>query len=126
VRIVPSQPVSEIPAYLAAADILVIPDTVTKASASPLKLFEYAAMARPIVAPNLPALREILPTDAAHYVASGDPAAIAAGIIWLATHPDEADAMAARARRAVERYTYHRRAAAISAFCQQLCEPAHA
>ncbi|HEY8293023.1 MAG TPA: glycosyltransferase [Thermomicrobiales bacterium] len=126
VRIVPPQPTSEIPAYLAAADILVIPDTVTKASASPLKLFEYAAMARPIVAPSLPALREILPTDAAHYVTPGDPAAFAAGIIRLATHPDEASAMAARARQAVERYTYRNRATAIVAFCQEICEPAHA
>lgn len=126
VRIVPPRPISEIPAYLAAADILVIPDTVTKASASPLKMFEYAAMARPIVATSLPALREILPTDAAHYVTPGDPAAIAAGITWLATHPDEADAMAARARYAVEQYTYRMRAAAIVAFCQRICEPAHA
>jgi glycosyltransferase involved in cell wall biosynthesis len=126
VRIVPPQPASDIPTYLAAADALVIPDTVTKASASPLKLFEYAAMARPIVATDLPALREILPSDAAHYVAPGDPAATAAGIAWVATHPEEAGAMAERARRAVGRYTYHHRAAAIIAFCQRVCEAAHA
>ncbi|MCA1725334.1 MAG: glycosyltransferase, partial [Thermomicrobia bacterium] len=126
VRIVPPQPVSEIPAYLAAADVLVIPETVTKASASPLKLFEYAAMARPIVAPDLPALREILPPNAAHYVTPGDPSAIAAGIVWIATHPGEAGAMAERARRAVEPYTYRHRAAAIIAFCQHVCETAHA
>lgn len=126
VRIVPPRPVSEIPTYLAAADILVIPDTVTKASASPLKLFEYAAMARPIVAPRLSALREILSTDAAHYVAPGDPAATAAGIGWLATHPHEAEAMAARARLAVERYTYRNRAAAIAGFCRHVCEITHA
>ncbi|MGI8690836.1 MAG: glycosyltransferase [Thermomicrobiales bacterium] len=126
VRIVPPRPVHEIPVYLAAADILVIPDTVTKASASPLKLFEYAAMARPIIATDLPALREILPADAAHYVVPGDPAATAAGIVWMATHAEEADAMAERARHAVERYTYRHRAAAIVAFCQQVCEPADA
>ncbi len=122
VRIVPLQPVQAIPDYLAAADVLVIPDTVTKASASPLKLFEYAAMARPIVATDLPALREILPPNAAYYVAPGDPATIAAGIIYLATHPDEATLMATRARRAVEEYTYQHRAAAIIAFCQRVCE----
>ncbi len=126
VRIVPPQPVREIPVYLAAANVLVIPDTVTKASASPLKLFEYAAMARPIVATDLPALREILPANAARYVAPGDPAAAAAGIMWVATHPVEADAMADRAREAVQRYTYRNRAAAIVAFCQSLCECAHA
>ena len=126
VRIVSPRPVEEIPVYLAAADVLVIPDTVTKASASPLKLFEYAAMARPIVATDLPALREILPTDAAHYVTPDDPAATAAGIVWVATHSEEADAMAERARHAVEQYTYRNRAAAILAFCQRVCEPANA
>lgn len=126
VRIISPRPVHEIPVYLAAADILVIPDTVTKTSASPLKLFEYAAMARPIVATDLPALREILPADAAHYVVPGDPAATAAGIVWVATHAEEAADMAERARHAVERYTYRHRAAAIIAFCQQVCESAGA
>lgn len=121
VRIVPPRSVAEIPTYLAAADMLIIPDTVTKASASPLKLFEYAAMARPIVATDLPALREILPADAARYVTPGDPAATAAGIVWVATHPGEAAAMATRARHAVEGHTYRQRAAAIIAFCQQVC-----
>jgi len=125
-RIVSPRPVHEVPVYLAAADVLVIPDTVTKASASPLKLFEYAAMARPIVATDLPALREILPADAARYVVPGDPAATAAGIVWIATHAEEAAAMAERARHAVERYTYRHRAAAIVAFCQQVCESADA
>ncbi|MHB8648215.1 MAG: glycosyltransferase, partial [Thermomicrobiales bacterium] len=126
VRIIPPRPVAEIPIYLAAADVLVIPDTVTKASASPLKLFEYAATARPIVATDLPALREILPTDTARYVAPGDPAATAAGILWVATHPDAAAAMADRAREAVRCYTYRHRAAAIIAFCQAVAESAHA
>ncbi len=126
VRIVPPQPVSAISSYLAAADVLTIPDTVTKASASPLKLFEYAAMARPIVATDLPALREILPHDAAYYVSPGDPAATAVGILWIADHPEEANAMAERARRAVERYTYRNRATAIVAFCRQICEAARA
>ena len=121
VRIVPPRPVTDIPTYLAAADILVIPDTVTKASASPLKLFEYAAMARPIVATDLPALCEILPPDAAHYVTPGDAAATAAGIVWVADHPKEAAAMAMHAAHAVEPHTYRNRAAAIVTFCQHVC-----
>jgi glycosyltransferase involved in cell wall biosynthesis len=121
IRIVPPRPVADIPTYLAAADMLVIPDTVTKASASPLKLFEYAAMARPIVATDLPALREILPPQAARYVTPGDPAATAAGIVWVATHPEEAAMMATRAAHAIAVHTYRNRAAAIVAFCQRVC-----
>lgn len=120
VTVVAPRPVSEIPTYLAVADALVIPDTVTKASASPLKLFEYAAMARPIVAADLPALREILPADAARYVSAGDASALADGLRWVAEHPTDAEAMAQRARVAVSAHTYHARAAAIVSFCARL------
>jgi glycosyltransferase involved in cell wall biosynthesis len=122
VTIVAPRPVSEIPAYLAAADVLVIPDTVTKASASPLKLFEYAAMARPIVASDLPALREILPSDAARYVTAASPSALADGLAWVAEHPAEAEDMAHRAHAAVSSHTYRARAAAIVSFCAALAD----
>lgn len=53
-----------IPFWLKAADILVLPNKsfskISKYYTSPLKLFEYLASNRPIVASNLPALREIL------------------------------------------------------------------
>lgn len=117
VALVPPRPTADVPAYLAAADALVIPDTVTKASASPLKLFEYAAMERPIVASDLPALREVVPEDGARYVAPADAIALAEGMRWVAEHPRDADAMARRARHAVSGYTYRARAAAIVAFC---------
>jgi glycosyltransferase involved in cell wall biosynthesis len=122
VTIVAPRPVSEIPTYLAAADVLVIPDTVTKASASPLKLFEYAAMARPIVASDLPALREIVPADAARYVAAANPRALADGLQWVAEHPAEAEDMAHRARTAVSAHTYRARAAAIMSFCASIAD----
>lgn len=53
--------------YLGAADVLVIPDTVTDVTASPLKLFEYLALGHPLVLPDIPALHEIVPTELAHY-----------------------------------------------------------
>ncbi len=119
-RIVPPQAAPTVASYLAAADVLIIPDTVSKASASPLKLFEYAAMRRPIVAADLPALREILPDDAARYVAPGAVTGLADGIRWVAAHPADAAAMAARASIAVTPYTYRARAAAIARFARRL------
>ena len=56
-------PPSDIPLYLAAADMLVMPTTPDLAYAaytSPLKLFEYMASGRPIVASGLASVREVL------------------------------------------------------------------
>ncbi len=53
----------EVATRLEAADILVLPNPATAVSVrytSPLKLFEYLAMGRPIVASDLPAFREVL------------------------------------------------------------------
>lgn len=108
-------PAGEIPEYLAAADVLVVPGTVSGLNASPLKLFEYAAMDRPVVAVESVALREILGTDGAIYFPAGDEAALARALVRLATAPHESKLMAARARVRVTPHTYRARAAAIAA-----------
>lgn len=57
------QPPARIPLYQAAADVLALPATADhdiSAYTSPLKLFEYMASRRPIVASDLPVLKEIL------------------------------------------------------------------
>lgn len=54
----------KIPSYLKAADLLIIPNSKkTKISSnytSPLKLFEYMSMKKPIIASNLPSIKEIV------------------------------------------------------------------
>lgn len=55
------KPQSELPAYLACTDVAIIPwkrCRITDAT-SPLKLYEYLAMGCPVVAPDLPQLRNI-------------------------------------------------------------------
>lgn len=108
-------PQDAVPDYLAAADALVLPGTVSGLNASPLKLFEYAAMARPVVAVDAPALREILGDDGASYVASGDEAGLAAALAAVRGDPAGASARAERARERVRPFTYRARAAAILA-----------
>jgi glycosyltransferase involved in cell wall biosynthesis len=51
----------DLPAYLAHSDVAIIPwkvNAITRAT-SPLKVYEYLAMAKPVVAPDLPLLRGI-------------------------------------------------------------------
>ncbi len=104
------QPANIIPKYLAAADVLVIPDTVTDATASPLKMFEYMAMARPIVCVDRASLREILGDDAL-YFPRGDVNAFAETLVHAMKH--DAHVLGERARQRVADFTYRRRAEKI-------------
>jgi glycosyltransferase involved in cell wall biosynthesis len=105
------RPQAEVVRYLAASDVLAIPDTVTDVTASPLKLFEYLALGRPLVLPRLPALHEIVPAELCHPFARRDPAGLAAA---LGSALAEADPARAAARRTLAaEHTYGRRAERI-------------
>jgi glycosyltransferase involved in cell wall biosynthesis len=80
-------PQEQITPFLQAADALVIPDTVTDVTASPLKLFEYLAAARAVVLPNIPALAEVLPTAIGYYFQRGDATALALALADALTDP---------------------------------------
>jgi glycosyltransferase involved in cell wall biosynthesis len=98
--------------YLQAADVLVIPDTVTDVTASPLKLFEYLAVARVVVLPDIPALQEILPVDVGHYFHRGDVADMARALRAALEDP-ERSAREEAGRDVVAPHTYAARAARI-------------
>ena len=73
----------------------------------PIKLLEYMAAGRPILTTRLPVVDDILEHGATAYlVRPGSAAALADGIRWLVAHPEEREAMGARARTAaVARFT---------------------
>ena len=111
-------PPPDVGPLLARADILVLPtlDTPHARYTSPMKLFEYMAASRPVVASDLPALREIVEHgDTAVLVAAGDPAAFAAGIRSLLDDPPGADRLASVAFDRVACYSWARRAERIEA-----------
>jgi glycosyltransferase involved in cell wall biosynthesis len=99
--------------YLNAADVLVIPDTVTDLTASPLKMFEYMAVAKPIVCVDLPALREILNDESAIFFPRRDVAALTRAIGRIAESPELAARLAQQAVTKACAYTYTARAARI-------------
>jgi len=83
---------------------------------SPLKLFEYLAAGRPIVASRLPALEEVLVHEEnALLVAPGDAAALAAAIDRVTRDPALALRLARRAFTDAERFTWARRAERLDA-----------
>jgi glycosyltransferase involved in cell wall biosynthesis len=116
VMVVSKRPFSEIPAYLRAADVLVLPnsgaDAVSSRFTSPMKLFEYMASGTPIAASDVPAVREILGENEAYFFTPNDPQSLAAAVRRALDDP-KAAAVGAKARQAVQRYSWDTRAQAI-------------
>jgi glycosyltransferase involved in cell wall biosynthesis len=112
-------PPAEVPARLAAADALVLPNPASAISTtftSPLKLFEYMAAGRPIIASDLPSIREVLADGHnALLVAAGNPQAITAAVRQLAGDPALGARLAAQALEDVREYTWDKRAARLTA-----------
>lgn len=103
-----------IPYYLKAADILVLPNrSGNKASemyTSPLKLFEYMASGRPIIASNIASLREILTGDDAVFFNSDDARDLARAISSLAGDKKMQEQLSRHAYSKVSQYTWDKRA----------------
>jgi len=114
-----------IPKYLAAADVLVLPNTseeaISRLYTSPLKLFEYMAARRPIVASDLPSVREILNEENAILVRSDNPKALADGIQKVLTNEELSKKLAENAFKEVQRYSWEKRAEKILEFIDEKC-----
>ncbi len=107
--------------YVAAADVAVIPfsgsTAIAREHTSPLKMFEYMAASVPIVASDLPSLREVLRHEHnALLVPADDESALAAAIVRLLRDHDLAARLARTARDEVTDRTWKRRAARIVEF----------
>lgn len=110
------QPRARVPELIARFDIALQPRAV--AYASPLKLFEYMACGRAIVAPDQPNIREILDDDETGVLFDPD----APGDLWrtirnLAADPAQRERLgqAARQRLIQRNYTWQGNAARITA-----------
>lgn len=120
VLIVGHRHAAEIPRWLKAADILVLPNSAkteeSQYATSPLKLFEYMASGRPIVASDLPSIREIVSEREAFFFTPDSAVSLAERIMELLSHAVDATRRAAAAEQLSERYTLPQRAEAILHF----------
>jgi glycosyltransferase involved in cell wall biosynthesis len=115
----------EVPDYLAAADVLVMPysgkSQRMREVISPLKLFEYMAAGRPIIAADLPSLGEVLQDgEDALMFNPDDPESLAQQVIRVIEDHKLAERLARAAKQKAAAFSWERRAASICWFMQQL------
>jgi glycosyltransferase involved in cell wall biosynthesis len=83
-HVVGHRPHAEMPLWQRAADVIVLPNTakeeISAHYTSPMKLFEYMASGTPIVASDIPSIREVTGDDRAVLVEPDSPEALASGI----------------------------------------------
>jgi glycosyltransferase involved in cell wall biosynthesis len=108
----------EVSSYLKAANVLILPHSGKVAESAkytcPIKLFEYMAAGVPIVATELPAIKEVISHGENGWLVQPDnPTALAEGIRHLLESESLASAVAQKAAGDAENYTWERRAARI-------------
>ncbi|MDI6591894.1 MAG: glycosyltransferase family 4 protein [Patescibacteria group bacterium] len=122
VKIVGHRPYTEIPYWLKAADVLVLPNTakedISKYWTSPIKLFEYMASKKPIVASDLPSIREILSRNNAILVKPDDPQELIQGIKKALENKNLTEKISNQAFQDVQEYSWEARTKRISGFIE--------
>lgn len=110
----------DIPVWQKAADLLVLPNTakekISKYYTSPMKLFEYMASRRPVVATDIPSIREIADDTTAIFVTPDDPQSLMKGIKEAIKNKQHAEKISENAYQYVLKHTWKERAKRIISF----------
>ena len=111
---------SEMPYYLKSADVLILPNSgkssISKNWTSPMKMFEYMASKRPIIASNLSSLREILNKDNSILIKSDNSQELADNINLTLKETNFADKISIQAYKDAQNYDWNKRAEKILKF----------
>ena len=115
---------SRVSGLLAKGDVLVLPNVGAEPTVnhtSPLKLFEYMAAGKPIVASNLPSIREVLRDgENAVLVEPGNPTALTSGLRRVLEDRKLAERIASRAFDEVTEYSWDCRAERVEALLNEV------
>ena len=118
------QEIKDIPMWLKAADILLMPHPKTifyERYVSPLKLFEYMCSNNPIIASNLDSIKEILSHKKNSYlVEPGSSLEISNAIYDLIKNPSLSAAIASQAYKDVDNFSWAKRGFRINRFIEKL------
>lgn len=108
------------PLYLKSADVLVLPNSpindISSLYTSPMKLFEYMASGRPIVASDLPSLREVLDESNAILFEPDNIKALAGSINNLLDNSELQKRISNKSYEDAKKYTWTKRAEDILSF----------
>lgn len=117
---------SLIPLYLAASDVVVLPNILIENEdgwyTSPLKLFEYLSSGKPIVATDIMPMGGILNNQNAMLVAPNDAHELARGIKRVIDDQEFARRIVKKAQFVVKKYTWDKRAGKIVYFINRMSE----
>lgn len=114
------QPHDKVFSYLCAADLLILPNSgkekFSSLYTSPIKLFEYMGSGTPIVASDLPSVREIVSEKEVIFFTPDDSESLKRSIQFAFTNPEILEQNSARAKELAKSFSWESRAKKIISY----------
>ena len=101
------QPSSDVPRWLWHADVLLLPPPEGE---SPLKLAEYLAARRPVVAADQRGLRDLVSAREVFWASAGEGGALAEAVRFVLAHPEDVAHRVAAGQERAQAWSYPKRA----------------